>query len=43
MVNQKQKQQLLPNSVQAPQKKVQDAKRKQLVQADDAICINLIK
>jgi hypothetical protein len=43
MVNQQQKQQLLLNNVLAPHKKEQDAKRKQLIQADGAICINQIK
>jgi hypothetical protein len=42
MVNQQQKQPLLLDNVLALQKKEQDARRKQLLWADGAICINQI-
>ncbi|MDI9337820.1 MAG: hypothetical protein QM539_05265 [Alphaproteobacteria bacterium] len=43
MVYQQKKQQQLQNNVLAPHKKEQDVRRKQLIQAVVAICINQIK
>jgi hypothetical protein len=43
MVKQQKKQQQLQPNVLAIRKKEQDVRRKQLVQADVAICINQIK
>ena len=43
MVKQQKKQQQLQHNVLAPHKKEQDVRRKQLIQADVAICINQIK
>ena len=43
MANQQKKQQQFQHNVLAPHKKEQDARRKQLIQAAGAICINQIK
>jgi len=43
MVEQQKKQQQIQHNVLAIQKKEQDVRRKQLIQADVVICINQIK
>jgi len=43
MVKQQKKQQQLQHNALAPQKKECDARRRQPIQMDDAICINQVK